>query len=173
MFVENLIDDELVYKAHGIVVKFKKGINIFDNPRITADDLKRHFGTFINIYQSPQCGLDNEVDTNEHTADVGNGDKGVDKEKDAQDEDRVSENNLEVSKDQNSDGAPSEEPNADKKVKEDEKIDEAEEKPDCEKEHKVEDGLNEDDDKKEDKPKTDKTAPKKTGNKNAKKKANK
>ena len=141
MFVENLINDELVYKAHGIVVKFKKGINIFDNPRITADDLKRHFGTFINIYQSPQCGLDNEVDTDEHTADVGNGDKGADKEKDAQNEDRVPKNNLEVSKDQNPDGAPSEEPKADKV--------------------------------KEDNPKTAKTAPKKTGNKNAKKKANK
>ena len=130
------------------MVKFKKGINIFDNPRITADDLKRHFGTFINIYQSPQCGLDNEVDTNEHTADVGNGDKGVDKEKDAQNEDRFPKNNLEVSKDQNPDGAPSEEPKADKKVIEDKKV-------------------------AEDKPKTAKTAPKTTGNKNAKKKANK
>lgn len=50
MFIENLSKSELTYRAHGRVLKLKVGINLVEEVFFTQDELKRHFGSLINIY---------------------------------------------------------------------------------------------------------------------------
>lgn len=50
MFIENLSKSELTYRAHGRVLRLKVGINLVEEVFFTQDELKRHFGSLINIY---------------------------------------------------------------------------------------------------------------------------
>ena len=49
MFILNLTKDELVYRAHGEVIKLKKGLNLINNCITSAKELKNHFGEFIKF----------------------------------------------------------------------------------------------------------------------------
>ena len=50
MFIENLTNEVLTYRAHGNVVKLKPGINTVADTLVNIQEITRHFGTFINIY---------------------------------------------------------------------------------------------------------------------------
>ena len=50
MFIENLTKEELIYRAHGKVLKLKPGMNLVNEVFFKHADLIRHFGSLINIY---------------------------------------------------------------------------------------------------------------------------
>lgn len=49
MFIINLTKEELVYRAHGEVIKLKKGLNLLNNCITSAKELKDHFGNFVKF----------------------------------------------------------------------------------------------------------------------------
>ena len=51
MFIFNLTKDELVYRAHGEVIKLKRGLNLINNCITSAKELKAHFGDFIKFIE--------------------------------------------------------------------------------------------------------------------------
>lgn len=84
MFIENLTNEVLTYRAHGNVLKLKPGINTVEDALIKVDEITRHFGAFINVYTTnatmlakPQEVRDEEPiieDNNLDTADTDNTD---------------------------------------------------------------------------------------------------
>ena len=52
MFIENLCNEELVFRAHGAVIRLEHGMNTIDNADLTPDEIKRHFGSFVNVYDT-------------------------------------------------------------------------------------------------------------------------
>ena len=84
MFIENLTNEVLTYRAHGRVLKLKSGLNTVEDALINVEEIQRHFGAFINIYTTnatmlaqPQEVKDEEPiieDNNLDTADTANTD---------------------------------------------------------------------------------------------------
>ena len=50
MFIENLTNEVLTYRAHGNVIKLKPGLNTVEDALVNTHEIARHFGQFINIY---------------------------------------------------------------------------------------------------------------------------
>ena len=50
MFIENLTNEVLTYRAHGNVIKLKPGLNTVEDALVNIHEIARHFGQFINIY---------------------------------------------------------------------------------------------------------------------------
>ena len=50
MFIENLTNEILTYRAHGNVIKLKPGLNTVEDALVSIHEIARHFGQFINIY---------------------------------------------------------------------------------------------------------------------------
>ena len=50
MFIENLSKEELTYRAHGKVLKLHSGLNVIKEVFFSPEELKRHFGSLINVY---------------------------------------------------------------------------------------------------------------------------
>ena len=50
MFIENLTNEVLTYRAHGKVIKLKPGLNTVEDALVNIHEITSHFGTFINIY---------------------------------------------------------------------------------------------------------------------------
>ena len=50
MFIENLTNEVLTYRAHGNIIKLKPGLNTVEDALVNIHEIARHFGQFINIY---------------------------------------------------------------------------------------------------------------------------
>ena len=52
MIIENLTKEELVFRANGEVLRLKAGVNHIESALSTPEEIKRHFGNYVNIYAS-------------------------------------------------------------------------------------------------------------------------
>ena len=52
MIIENLTNEELVFRANGEVLRLKAGVNNIESALSTPEEIKRHFGNYVNIYAS-------------------------------------------------------------------------------------------------------------------------
>ena len=52
MIIENLTKEELVFRANGEVLRLKAGVNNIESALSTPEEIKRHFGNYVNIYAS-------------------------------------------------------------------------------------------------------------------------
>ena len=50
MIIENLTNEELVFRANGEVLRLKAGINNIESALSTPEEIKRHFGNYVNVY---------------------------------------------------------------------------------------------------------------------------
>lgn len=94
MFIENLTNEILTYRAHGNVIKLKPGLNTVEDALVSIHEIARHFGQFINIYATNATMLA--------------------KPQEVKDEETIIEgNNLDTANTDNADGESSEEQNPD------------------------------------------------------------
>ena len=49
MIIENLTNEELVFRANGKVLRLKAGINNIESALSTPEEIKRHFGNYVNV----------------------------------------------------------------------------------------------------------------------------
>lgn len=102
MFIENLTKDTLTYRAHGQVIKLAPGkVTPVENALVKADEVRRFFGTLVNIYA---VDVRTEVQADEK-------------------EDIIEDNNLDTINASNTDGEISEESNADESIGEETALD--------------------------------------------------
>ena len=52
MIIENLTNEELVFRANGEVLRLKAGINNIESALSTPEEIKRHFGNYVNVYNN-------------------------------------------------------------------------------------------------------------------------
>lgn len=50
MFIENLTQETLTFRAHGQVIVLKPGINTVEDATVKINEIAQHFGNYINIY---------------------------------------------------------------------------------------------------------------------------
>lgn len=50
MFIENLTQETLTFRAHGQAIVLKPGINTIEDATVKVNEIIQHFGTYINIY---------------------------------------------------------------------------------------------------------------------------
>ena len=50
MFIENLTQETLTFRAHGQAIVLKPGINTIEDATVKINEIIQHFGTYINIY---------------------------------------------------------------------------------------------------------------------------
>ena len=90
MFIENLTNEVLTYRAHGNVIELKPGLNTVEDALVNIHEIARHFGQFINIYATNVTMLT--------------------KPQEVKDEETIIEgNNLDTANTDNTDGESSEE----------------------------------------------------------------
>lgn len=65
MFILNLTNDELVFRAHGETLVLVPGSNLVQGTLFSAEELERHFGDYVKVINGEVAESKEEPETND------------------------------------------------------------------------------------------------------------